>query len=424
MHRAFFGTVPAVPRHEPPRRRAPPPAGPVGKTAVKPHGALFRALSLPSPIRDTGFGCVGVSLPPIKHVVAAATRRLHADSRGGGALQSVLQQGSASTPATSASSCAKTSSAPASTRTGVSKGALHSALAQSLPSSTAPTPQSKDRSTAPAGVAQKSQSSMPAGNPRVGVLGVFSNVFQSTASAASTSTCPGSSSASNRASSASARSSARPAPSAVVKTAGQRRAARRAVAACHGKKSSVPLADLVGGAAETYQEHRARHPQFEPGCSRCVYYALRSPWERGFGCHRHQQSGGNEVRTVWVASRPGTLGGVWGLGCLFCAAYHARRAEAARANPGIKVNRKPGTMGSRRSWANFEVRSLSMMASRALRHHADTMTHRLAAQAYFLPDRSNTLTLIEPTNLDRLSMFFIWVLCVFQPSLSFWGVDI
>ena len=85
----------------------------------------------------------------------------------------------------------------------------------------------------------------------------------------------------------------------------------------------------------------------------------------------------------------------------------------------LGMKRKPGTMGSRRAWANFEVRSLSMMASRALRHHADTMTHRLAAQAYFLPDRGKTLILIEATNFDRLCLFK-WVSgCVFPPSFSF-----
>ena len=176
------------------------------------------------------------------------------------------------------------------------------------------------------------------------------------------------------------------------------RAARRAVGAC--ADSRAPLSDIVGSAAESQAEHKARHPEFKPWCSRCIYNALRAGWERGHGCHRHQAAGGNEVRTVWLAPRPATLGGVWGLGCVFCAAYMARRAENATASPRTGTKRKRGQMGSQRSWARFDVRKLSQMGSRAVRQHADTMTHRLAARAYFLPDRNNTLIPIDTRNLS------------------------
>ena len=158
--------------------------------------------------------------------------------------------------------------------------------------------------------------------------------------------------------------------------------AARAALSAAGASSAGTLADIVGSAGETQREHKARHPQFHPGCSRCVYEQLHKGWEQGHGCHRHGASG-NEVRTVWLAQRPAHLGGVWGLGCVFCAAYSLKHGGHARVK---QLKLKRGSMGSSGRWSRYEVRALSQMGSQAVRQHADTFTHRLATRAFFVPD--------------------------------------
>ena len=154
--------------------------------------------------------------------------------------------------------------------------------------------------------------------------------------------------------------------------------AARAALSAVGASAAGAVSDMAGRADETHAAHKARHPRFHPHCPRCIYDELHAGWERGHGCHRHCAAG-NEVRTVWLAQRPAHLGGVWGLGCIFCAAYNSKRGPQPR---GVKR----GKMGSSGRWSRFEVRALSQMGSRAVRQHADTLTHRLATRAYFVPD--------------------------------------
>ena len=372
MHRVLFGGDHfARPRHGPAS------CGPTAPLACKRISAAKVAASTGCARRagvlkalDLSSCCASTPLP---------TKRVHCartPHHGVVGLKRVLQAASASKQSTAeASDHATHPTAPTSKCTGASKKAP--AAVQKSPSPI----NEGDRLT---------------GNRRSGVLGVL-NYWQATASPSSTSKGTAASCTSKHAASASSHSSGRAAVTAGVKPSV--RAARRAIGTCADSRAS--LSDLVGSVAESQAEHKARHPQFHPGCSRCIYYALRAGWERGHGCHRHQAAGGNEVRTVWLAPRPATLGGVWGLGCVFCAAYMARRAENATASPCTNANRKQGQMGSRRSWARFDVRKLSQMGSRAVRQHADTMTHRLAARAYFLPDRNSTLILIDTRNLFR-----------------------
>ena len=142
----------------------------------------------------------------------------------------------------------------------------------------------------------------------------------------------------------------------------------------------------MGLAVETEREHKARHPQIHPHCARCIYYALRTGWEQGHGCHRHV-AGGNEVRTVWLAPRAKHLGGVWGLGCVFCAAYTARYGGSRAGGRDSEHGRvKRGSMGTSGGWSRFEVNALSQVASRGVQQHARTYTHLLATRAYFVPD--------------------------------------
>jgi len=147
-------------------------------------------------------------------------------------------------------------------------------------------------------------------------------------------------------------------------------------------QSPADVAQLVGLADETWAEHKARHPELHPHCPRCIYHQLHTQWEQGHGCHRHV-FGGQEIRTVWLAQRSANLGGVWGLGCLFCSAYsrrpHVKTPRGVKTAP--KVTR--GSTGTSRGWSCFEVRALSQIACRGVRQHADTFTHQLATRAYF-----------------------------------------
>ena len=167
----------------------------------------------------------------------------------------------------------------------------------------------------------------------------------------------------------------------------QARAARRALGAASVCQSPADVAQLVGPAEETRTDHRARHPELRPDCPRCIYHQLHTQWEQGHGCHRHM-SGGQEIRTVWLAQRPANLGGVWGLGCLFCSAYsrrpHVKASHRVKTTP--KVQR--GSTGTRGAWSRFEVQALSQIACRGVRQHADTFTHQLATRAYFAQEPS------------------------------------
>ena len=42
-------------------------------------------------------------------------------------------------------------------------------------------------------------------------------------------------------------------------------------------------------------------------------------------------------------------------------------------------------------WARYEIRAISQMAVRGVRQHAETLQHRRAARAYFMPERADTI---------------------------------
>ena len=150
--------------------------------------------------------------------------------------------------------------------------------------------------------------------------------------------------------------------------------------------SACPLSSGAGLASETAAEHRCRHCKPHPSCPRCMYMRSRHEWELSYGCHTTQSEGGRAVRTVWLAERPAKLGGQWSVGCLFCSAYTSSRAHLPRQRK-AKGDRRAirGARGIAGAWSSFEVCALSQVACRGVRQHAETLTHRLATRAYFLP---------------------------------------
>ena len=165
----------------------------------------------------------------------------------------------------------------------------------------------------------------------------------------------------------------------VHSTGAAQRLARQVLGAakdCSGQES------LLGDAAETDAHHRRRHPQLRCDCARCVYLELR-PQLLNYGSYHHQGHG-RRAQTIWLAQRPGRLGGVWALGCVFCSRYLQRDRHNQR---GAQQPRRRGPQHGNTKWARFEIRALSQMANRGIRQHSETESHRVATRFYFNPDR-------------------------------------
>lgn len=184
------------------------------------------------------------------------------------------------------------------------------------------------------------------------------------------------------------------------------------------KPPPTDVATLVGPAAETDFAHSQRHMQPVDGCGRCAFLRARAQLSAGHGSYKHEVHG-KTARTTWLTQRPPRLGGAWGIGCIFCAHYAQRRAD-------LQNNIDVGTLGSAASsaetsnttdigmlgstglprrqcrgrqgptantkWARYEINAATQMAVRGVRQHAETLLHRRAARAYFLPDVADTVT--------------------------------
>ena len=159
-----------------------------------------------------------------------------------------------------------------------------------------------------------------------------------------------------------------------------------------GVQSGQAWESIVGLADETTKQHLKRHPKFNPSCGRCVYNARRDSMEHGDGSHKHYDRG-NLLRTVWLGQRPLRMGGAWGLGCKFCAAFRDRcedERDAARREGRTLPKRRTGPADARTKWGRFEVRNPEQIAVRGLRQHALTDQHRRAIRAHFAPDALQT----------------------------------
>jgi len=155
----------------------------------------------------------------------------------------------------------------------------------------------------------------------------------------------------------------------------------------------------VGDVSESDTQHRKRHPEFRPDCPRCVYSEWRSRWEKSYGSYRHEVHGHKAV-TVWLAPRLARLGGLWAVGCLFCAHWAQRQADlktAAKTSMIAVAKRGRGPRDGNTKWARFEVRSITQVAMRGISQHAQTLMHRKATRAYFTPELAPQMSLLAPS---------------------------
>jgi hypothetical protein len=163
------------------------------------------------------------------------------------------------------------------------------------------------------------------------------------------------------------------------------RIARAALGQQVGKEADVGLA------SETEAQHRRRHDPPLKNCARCVFIGARSCLEKSYGAHTNEVHGAR-LRTQWLTQRPARLGGSWGIGCVFCSA-HAQKAAEARTQRTTPLKRLGGGFYNNSKWARFEIRALSQMHVRGVRQHGETLQHRRAARAHFLPADAATETL-------------------------------
>ena len=167
-----------------------------------------------------------------------------------------------------------------------------------------------------------------------------------------------------------------------------------------GKSGSLQSKDTsqVGPASESDWAHRQRHPVRVKDCARCAFLELGPQLRQGHGSYKHEVQG-ERARTVWLTQRPSHLPGLWGVGCTFCAlrlaAARGRMAEdvGALRSTGLPRRSCRGRRGplANTKWARYEIRAISQMAVRGVRQHAETLQHRRAARAYFMPERTDTI---------------------------------
>ena len=171
-------------------------------------------------------------------------------------------------------------------------------------------------------------------------------------------------------------------------------------------------ASMVGPASESDWAHRQRHPKQVKGCARCAFLSLGSQLRQGHGSYKHEVHGAR-ARTVWLTQRPSHLPGLWALGCTFCAFAAQRRADArARqaedvgelGSTGLPWRRPRGRRGplANTKWARYEIRAFTQVAVRGVRQHAETLQHRRAARAYFMPARADTIISSQVDGDDEL----------------------
>ena len=126
---------------------------------------------------------------------------------------------------------------------------------------------------------------------------------------------------------------------------------------------------------ETEKEHSLRHPSFVNDCARCGYRRHSKSW------HRMASLSLTARRSVsWLAPKPSSMGGQWGLGCLVCAAALAETSGSKK-----KALLKGGA-GWRQAnlragkWARFSVTRLCgfRQSAAAILNHMASGYHRKA----------------------------------------------
>ena len=155
------------------------------------------------------------------------------------------------------------------------------------------------------------------------------------------------------------------------------------------KAATSKLAELVGGVNETMEEHLERHNGGDSKCPRCRFYMHGHSWIASYGSV--EEPGCSRQRTIWVQERPARLGGMWGLGCFFCA------ANVLRIPRGNRGKRRLGT-----AWARHEVCPATLQAEHIKQHAQHYEAHKIAVWSHYHPDAPSRIVLQETYEDDRL----------------------
>jgi hypothetical protein len=106
----------------------------------------------------------------------------------------------------------------------------------------------------------------------------------------------------------------------------------RAVQGKQGRNHSEhALETLVGLVTESRNQHMIRHGGGLRSCPRCRFYTLGHRWLAPNGSVQSCARAGAKENTVWLSERPVRWGGVWGLGCAFCAGCFRPGQAGAKA---------------------------------------------------------------------------------------------
>lgn len=117
--------------------------------------------------------------------------------------------------------------------------------------------------------------------------------------------------------------------------------------------AAAPTDDAeVGVTTESEAQHRRRHAFHGKPCPRCDYYKRKAAWAMSALDFDGAESWGAGRGMSWLAERPASMPGVWGLGCCVCAAaahMAQQQPRSARASAG-------GHRQWSSKWARYEIR--------------------------------------------------------------------
>ena len=139
----------------------------------------------------------------------------------------------------------------------------------------------------------------------------------------------------------------------------------------HSSHGRVPA--LRAGVGESSAEHSRRHGGHgqEATCGCCRFQHRRRLLE-SYGSHAEQTSGERVVRITWLAERPQSMGGEWGVGCTCCTRWMAHMRAQRQHFGVVSPSKRRGPRFGDTKWARFEVRSVEQIAPRGVSQHAGT----------------------------------------------------
>lgn len=140
--------------------------------------------------------------------------------------------------------------------------------------------------------------------------------------------------------------------------------------------AAAPTDDAeVGVTTESEAQHRRRHAFHDKPCPRCDYYKRKAAWAMSALDFDGAESWGAGRGMSWLAERPASMPGVWGLGCCVCAAAaHMAQQEPRSARASAGGHRQWSS-----KWARYEIRIRDTRFARSkMDLHAQTAQHRRA----------------------------------------------